>query len=123
MIWVVAAAVVLLWPTSNDRSLAVKSVNFIADPRGRLPILPPPIPLGLGDNADAVIAHDTQEAAYYDAYQSSALTRFRMAMRDWSIPFDPGTTRQILIGLVVLGLLLVWRLDASKRERAPDGQE
>jgi hypothetical protein len=113
---VVAAALVLLWPSANDRSLAAKAVNFVADPRGTLPVLPPPIPLGAGDNADVVIAHDEQEAAYYDAYDGSALTRFRMRMRDWTMPLAPGTTRQILIAVAVLGLLLVWRLDASKRE-------
>ncbi len=110
----------LLWPTANDRSLATKAVNFIADPRGHLPALPPPIPLGLGDDADAVIAHDEQEAAYYDAYNGSAVTRFRMTMREWRIPLSPGTTRQILIAVAVLGLLLLWRLEGSKHERVAD---
>jgi len=119
---VVAGALVLLWPTANDRSLAAKVVNLIADPRGSLPVLPPPIPLGMGDDADAVIAHDEQEAAYYEAHDGSALTRFRMAMKDWTVPLAPGTTRQILIAVAVLGLLLVWRLDGSKSERAAEGE-
>lgn len=118
-----AGALVLLWPTANDRSLATKAVNFIADPRGSLPVQPPPIPLGLGDDADAVIAHDEQEAAYYDAYNGSAVTRFRMTMREWKIPFTPGTTRQILIAVAVLGLLLVWRLESSKGEDTADEEE
>jgi hypothetical protein len=123
VIWVVAAALVLLWPAASGRSLAAKAVNLAADPRGSLPFLPPPIPMGLGDDADAVTAHDTQEAAYYDAYGSSAVIRARMAMRDWSDPLDPGTQRQLLIALAVIGTLLVWRLDDSKRRGSVEAEE
>jgi hypothetical protein len=115
VIWIVAAAVVLLWPSANNRSLLAKFASFAVDPGGSLPVLPPPIPLGLGDDADFVMQHDAQQAAYYDAYDSSAITRARMIVRDWTNPLAVATTRQILIALVVFGGLLAWRLDASKR--------
>lgn len=114
VIWVVAAILILFWPGRESPSLAVKAVNYAADPFHRLPVFPPPLPLGLGDDAEAVILHDMQENAYYDAYESSALNRFRLTLRDWSDPRDPVTERQILVGLAVLGVLLVWRLEGSK---------
>lgn len=94
--------------------MVVKALNFAADPLDRLPVLPPPIPMGLGDDAEAVALHDMQEVAYYDAYESSALNRVRIELRDWRDPFDPVTERQALIALAVLGALLVWRLDDTK---------
>jgi hypothetical protein len=114
VIWVVAAILVLFWPGRESPSLAVKAVNFGADPFHSLPTLPPPLPLGLGDDAEAVILHDMQENAYFDAYESSALNRLRMMLKDWRDPLDSTTERQILVGLAVLGALLVWRLGGSK---------
>lgn len=106
--------VILGWPDGDGESLAVKIAHFAVDPSGDLPSLPPPIPMGLGDNADAVMAHDAAEAAYYDAYDSSAIARSRMAVRDWRDPLDPSTQRQILIAVVVAGVLLAWRLDSPR---------
>lgn len=114
VIWVVAAAVLLLWPLADSPSLAVKAAHFAADPRGTLPVLPEPLPLGLGDDADVVMQHDYQTQAYYDAYDSSAWVRFRMRVRDWSPGVSVGTERQILMVFVVLGALLIWRLGASE---------
>ncbi|MGD8871447.1 MAG: hypothetical protein PVJ80_07670 [Gemmatimonadota bacterium] len=110
VIWTVAVVLLLFWPLEGARSLAVKAVNFAADPLSNLPVLPPPLPLGLGDNADAVIQYDQQVAEYYDAWDGSAWTRARIRLRDWRDPFDPTTERQALVALAVLGALLVWRL-------------
>lgn len=113
MISVVAAALVMLWPTGGERSLGVKAVNYAADPFHRLPVDPGPIPMGLGDDADVVAAHDAQERAFYDAYEGSLLTRIRMELRGWRDPLDPATQRQALVALAVVGALMVWRLAGS----------
>lgn len=114
VIWTVAVVLVLFWPGRESPSLAVKAVNLGADPFHSLPTLPPPLPLGLGDDAEAVVLHDMQENAYFDAYESSALNRLRMRLKDWRDPLDSTTERQILVGLAVLGALLVWRFEGPK---------
>lgn len=118
VIWVVAALLLLFWPLEGARSLAVKAVNFVADPLSNLPVLPPPLPMGLGDNADAVIQYDQAVSEYYDAWDSSAWIRLRIRMRDWRDPLDPTTERQVLVALAVLGALLVWRLSDGKGSEA-----
>jgi hypothetical protein len=110
VIWVVATAVLLLWPLGDSPSLAVKAIHFAADPRGALPVLPEPLPMGVGDDGEAVMQHDMQTAQYYDAWDSSAWTRTRIRVRDWRPGVSPATERQILIAFVVLSALLVWRL-------------
>jgi hypothetical protein len=40
LIVIVALFVVCAWPPGDDKSLAVKFVNWAVDPRGELPILP-----------------------------------------------------------------------------------
>jgi hypothetical protein len=88
VIWVVATAVLLLWPLGDSPSL----------------------PMGVGDDGEAVMQHDMQTAQYYDAWDSSAWTRTRIRVRDWRPGVSPATERQILIAFVVLSALLVWRL-------------
>lgn len=117
VIWAVAVVLILFWPLEGARSLAVKAVNFAADPLSNLPTLPQPLPLGLGDNADAVILYDQQVTEYYEAWDSSPWIRARIRMRDWRDPLDPTTERQILVAFAVLGALLVWRLGGE------DGRE
>jgi hypothetical protein len=112
IIWAVAILAVLAWPPDRGRSLLLKSINFAADPAGSLPALPPPLPMGLDDDGDAVSAHDAQEADYYRQYNSSNVARWRMRLKESGEPLDPGTERQLLVGLVVLSALLVWRLNA-----------
>jgi hypothetical protein len=116
VIWTVAVAMVLAWPLGGNRSLAVKAVNFGADPLGRLPSMPPPLPMGLGDDGDAVALYDQQVAAFYDAYDASAWTRVRMRLRDWRDPIDPTTERQLLTAFAVLGAVLTWRLGVGGSE-------
>ena len=63
VIWAAAALIVLAWPPESGRSLLVKAVNRAADPRGTLPALPPPLPMSLGDNGDAVAATTRRSAS------------------------------------------------------------
>ena len=101
---------ILSWPPEQGKSLAVKTVNWIVDPRGSLPTLPAQLPMGLDDDGDAVAAHDALEAEYYRQYSSSGFTRLRMNLKESAEPFDPSTERQILVGIGVLSALAVWRL-------------
>ena len=111
IIWTVAALVVLAWPPDTGRSLAVKIVNWAVDPSGALPALPPPLPMGLDDNGDAVAAHDAQEAEYYRLHDRSRTLRWRMDLKTAGEPLDPSTERQLLVGIAVLSALGVWRLN------------
>jgi hypothetical protein len=111
IIWTAALLMVLGWPPDNGRSLGVKVVNWIVDPAGSLPSMPPPLPMSLDDNGDAVAAHDAEEAEYYRLHQSSALTRWRLDLKEAGEPFDPSTERQLLFGVAVLSALGVWRLN------------
>ena len=108
LLWPLAIFVLLAWPTENG-SLAVKTVRWLADPRGMLPRLPPPLSMELDDNADAVAEHDAAEQEYYRVAASSGWARTRLRLRDLNDPLDTTTERQLLVGVVVLGALLVWR--------------
>ena len=114
IIWPVALLVVLAWPPAAGRSLGTKLVNRAADPRASLPELPPALPMGLDDDGDVVAEHDMLETAYLQARERSALTRWRMDLRDGGDPLDPSTQRQLLVGLVVAAALAVWRLDGGR---------
>ena len=116
VIWIVAVLLILGWPPDQGRNLAMKSANWLADPTNSLPALPDQLPIGLDDNADAVAAHDAQEAEYYRQYASSSVTRLRMTLKVATDPFDPSTERQILAGIGILSVLAVWRLN-EKRTR------
>jgi hypothetical protein len=110
LIWVVAVFLILAWPDQNG-SLAVKAINWAADPFQSLPPPPRPLALGLGDDADAVQQHDAEEAAYYRIYQTSRIGQLRLRLRDLEDPFDPSTERQVLLGCAVLAALGIWRLE------------
>jgi hypothetical protein len=117
IIWTVAVLAVLAWPPDGGRSLLLKAMNRAADPAGSLPALPPPLPMGLDDDGDAVSAHDAQESAYYRQYSGSNGARWRMRLKEAGEPLDPATERQLLVGLVVLSALLVWRLNTPRADR------
>lgn len=110
IIWPLAIFLVLAWPPERGRSLGAKAVNWMADPLGTLPAFPPPLPMGLDDDGDAVAAHDALETAYYDRRNGSASTRWRMAMKEAADPFEPQTERQVLVAMGVIGALAVWTL-------------
>jgi hypothetical protein len=113
IIWTVAVLLVLAWPPDTGKSLAVKCVNWAADPSGALPNLPQPLPMALDDDGDAVSAHDMLEADYYRMRNRSAVTRWRMDLKEAEDPFNRQTERQLLMGLGVLAVLAVWRLQDS----------
>jgi hypothetical protein len=110
VIWILAIVIVLFWPGAQDRSLTVKALNWVADPRDKLPRLPGEFSFTDGDDPFAVADHDAQEAEYYRVYQSSQLARLRMRLRDAPDPFDPSTQEQVLVAMGVLGAVLIWRL-------------
>ena len=115
IIWSAAVLLILAWPPDRGKSLGVKAMNWIVDPTGTLPTFPPPLPMGLDDDGDAVAAHDALETAYYHRRDSSTTTRWRMAWKEAADPIDPQTERQLLVGLAVLAALAVWQIDGSKR--------
>ncbi|HYM26289.1 MAG TPA: hypothetical protein VEU08_23895 [Vicinamibacterales bacterium] len=112
IIWLATLMLVFAWPPAGDRSLGVKVLNWLVDPGGSLPNLPPPLPMGLDDDGDAVAAHDAQEIEYYRARDKSAMNRWRMTLKTARDPIDPATERQILIGIAAVSALLIWRLSA-----------
>jgi len=103
---------ILAWPAQNG-SLGVKIFKWAADPLQSLPATPSPLALGRGDDMEAVQAHDAEEAAYYQLYNSSRLSRLRFGLRDLQDPFDPSTERQILAGIGIVLALLVWRQETK----------
>jgi len=114
IIWIVAVLLILCWPPEKGRSLGVKITNRLADPRNTLPAMPEPLPIALDDNGDAVSEHDALAAEYYRRYESSALTRYRMRLKEATDPFDPSTERQILAGIGILSALAVWRINGKR---------
>ena len=114
IIWIVAALLILGWPPDNGRSLGVKLVNGLADPRHSLPTMPEPLPIALDDNGDAVTEHDALAAEYYRQYESSAWTRFRMKLKQATVLFDPSTERQVLAGIGILSALAVWKINGKR---------
>ena len=80
--------------------------------------MPPPLPPGLGDDGDAVAAHDALEAEYYRLYNSSSWTRWRMDVKAAGDPFDPTTERQWLIAIAVVAALLTWRLGRASAPKS-----
>ena len=95
----------------------MKLAGRIVDPGGQLPTMPPPLPMGLDDDGDAVAEHDMLENAYLQARERSSVVRFRMDVKDGADPFERSTQRQLLVGLAVLAALIVWRLDAGRAVR------
>jgi hypothetical protein len=114
VIWPVALVIVLAWPLDPGGSLGSRVLTRIVDPFGTLPDLPPPLPLGLDDDGDAVSQHDALERSYYDVRDRSALNRLRMSLKRAAGPFEPPVQRQLLIGLAVVGALVVWRLEGTR---------
>jgi len=114
ILWTAAVEIVLAWPPDKGRPLGVTAMNWLADPSGSLPVMPAPLPMTLGDDGDAVAAHDAQEREYERAYDSSAAMRWRMRLKEARGSFDPSTLRQLLVGMGVLSALAVWRLNTPE---------
>ncbi len=107
---VVALLIVAAWPPADDRSLAVKFVNWAVDPSDRLPILPGPLEPALGDDFEAVNVHDLQTRMYDELYDKGGWTRLRLELKVAGDPFNTATERQILTGIGVVAAFLSWRL-------------
>ncbi len=110
----IALLLVAAWPPQGGRSLAAKFVNWAVDPVGRLPVLPDPLPLGLGDNPLAVEAHDAETRLYDDLYRQGGWMRRRLELKVAGDPFNSSTTRQLLAGLAALTVLYAWRLGSRR---------
>ena len=116
---IVALVLVAVWPTADDRSLALKFVNWVVDPSDALPTLPGPLDMNAGDDADAVFTHDSQENAYYNLYDKGGWTRTRLRLKVAEEPFNPATERQMVVGIAVVAGLLAWRLGVRKPGGTP----
>ena len=109
---VVALLIVFAWPPTDDKSLAVKFVNWSVDPWDALPLLPDQLALGLGDDPDAVAAHDQQTQQYDALYLKGGWTRTRLQLKVARDPINPSTERQALTAIGVLAAFVVWRMSA-----------
>ena len=69
--------------------------------------------MGLDDNADAVAAHDAEEAEYYRLVSTSGFARLRLRLKELNDPLDQTTERQLLVGIAVMGALGIWKLGGS----------
>lgn len=114
IIWLVAALTVLAWPPAEGKSLGLKAAAWLADPFYTLPVMPPDLPMGLGDDGLAVAEHDQQLTYYWDTRQASTAKRLRIDVRDFTDPLDPTTERQLLVGFGVFAGLLVWRMGGER---------
>jgi hypothetical protein len=112
---VVALAIVAAWPPSEGKSLAMKFVNWAVDPRDELPILPPQLGFGVGDDPDAVYERDLQVQQYDALYLKGGWTRRRLELKVADDPFDPTTERQILVAIGVITGFVVWRWAGNHR--------
>ena len=114
---------VLAWPPQQDRSLAIKAINWLADPMDTLPERPAdPFASDFDEHAGPGTGYETARAESEDverAYADSAVARMRLRLKHVSNVFSPSTDRQVLMGLVVLGALHLWRLGA-RRVGEPD---
>ena len=111
--WVLLAvtlAVVVAWPPHEGNSLAVKIVNWAADPTGQLPVLPPQLGMGLGDDPQVVELRDAQVRRYDDLFNQGGLMRRRLELKVATDPFNPVTERQLLLVVGVLVWFAAWRL-------------
>ena len=111
----VAVLLVCAWPPAGDRSLIVKVVNWVVDPRDELPVLPDPFALGAGDDPDVVAAHDAQVQAYDARYLEGGWTRRRLELKVARDPFNAATERQLILALGIVVAFLFWRLNARPR--------
>jgi hypothetical protein len=110
LLWTAAVLLILAWPDQHA-SLAVKAINWVADPFQSLPESPRPLALGQGDDVEAVAAHDADESAYYRIWRDGGVGRLRLRLKSLTDPFDPSTERQLLVGAALLCALGIWRFE------------
>jgi len=110
-----ALLIVLVWPPSGDKSLAMKAVNWAVDPRGQLPTRPRPLAIEFSDDPEVLTEHALQLQEYDALYAQGGWTRKRLELKVADDPFNPATERQLLTGMAVAVAFLAWRLGATRR--------
>ena len=108
-----ALAIVALWPPDGGKSLAITFVNWAADPAGQLPVLPPQLPIGSGDDPEAVERRDAIVQRYDAAYAEGEWTRRRLALKVAGEPLRPPLMRQLLLAAAVILAAIAWRVAAA----------
>jgi hypothetical protein len=108
-------AIVVVWPPDSGKSLALTIVNWAVDPGDRLPVFPPQLGMGLGDDPLLVEARDAEARRYDEAFNAGGWTRQRLLLKVAGDPFDPTTTRQVLLVAGVLVWFIVWRVVGGGR--------
>ena len=114
VLFLTALLIVSAWPPDKDRSLAVKAVNWAADPTGTLPILPEQLGFGLGDDVSAVEGRDAMVRRYDELFNRDAFTRSRLELKVAADPLNPSTERQLLLLLGVVVAFLTMRPTAHR---------
>jgi hypothetical protein len=109
LVLVVALVVICLWPPERDRSLAAKFMNWAVDPRDDLPVLPPQLGFGVGDDPRAVEERDALVRRYDALYNRGGLTRLRLQLKVADDPQSPATERQLLLAAAAVALFLLTR--------------
>lgn len=112
----VTLGIVVAWPPQEGKSLAVKIVNWAADPTGQLPLLPPQLGMGLGDDPQIVELRDAAVRRYDEFFNRGGLIRKRLEWKVATDPNDPVTERQLLLVAGVLSWFVVWRVSGRPRE-------
>jgi hypothetical protein len=115
---IVALLIVFVWPPSEDKSLAAKFVNWAVDPGNELPVLPPQLGFGVGDDPDAVYQRDLQVQQYDALYLKGGWMRRRLELKVADDPFNKATTRQLLVGVGVVAAFLAWRFGGEQKKGA-----
>jgi hypothetical protein len=115
LVLAVALVVIGAWPPDNDKSLAAKFVNWAADPRGALPVLPPQLGYGMGDDPQAVEERDAQVRLYDQLSNEGGWVRRRLELKVADDPLNPATERQLLLAGAAVALVLIWRFGGRER--------
>ena len=105
--------VILAWPPEGDRSLIAKFVNWAVDPAGELPILPPQLGYGRGDDPVAVEERDAQVRRYDELYNQGGWMRKRLELKVAGDPLPRGTERQLLLVLTAAAIFAVFVLNRT----------
>ena len=100
--------VILAWPPDRDRSLLAKFVNWAVDPGGELPVLPPQLGYGIGDDPVAVEQRDAQVRRYDELFNQGGWTRTRLELKVAGDPLPRGTERQLLLAFAAAAIFAVF---------------
>jgi hypothetical protein len=106
----IALFVIAAWPPDEDKSLLAKFVNWAVDPAGDLPVLPPQLGFGLGDDPQAVEERDAQVRRYDELYNRGGWTRMRLELKVARDPLPRGTERQLLLAFAAAAVFAVFML-------------